>query len=100
MSLPNGKLLLFVADDEPNSRRAKANLRSLPAEILGDSYDVEIIDVLADFRAAVRHSILVTPSLLVQREDEEVLILGDLSDGERVRSLLQAGEANVEINEQ
>lgn len=99
MSRQNGKLLLFVADDEPNSRRAKSNLRNLPAELLEDAYDVEVIDVLEDYRAAVHHSILVTPSLLVRRGDEEVLILGDLSDGERVRSLLQPNETDVEINE-
>ena len=92
MSRANGRLLLFVADDEPNSRRAKSNLRSLPSDIVEDSYEVEIIDVLEDYRAAIRHNILVTPSLLVQRHDEEFLVLGDLSDSERVESLLQMDE--------
>jgi circadian clock protein KaiB len=92
MSRPNGSLLLFIADDEPNSRRAKSNLRSLAPGVVEDSYEVEIIDVLEDHRAAIRHNILVTPSLLVQRHEEEFLVLGDLSDADRVESLLRMDE--------
>lgn len=92
MSRPNGRLLLFIADNEPNSRRAKSNLRSLPPDIVENSYEVEIIDVLENHLAAIRHNILVTPSLLVQRHGEEFLVLGDLSDVARVQSLLQMDE--------
>lgn len=82
------RLLLFVAGDEPNSQRARHNLRRLESEIGLGYFDIEVVDVLDDFTSAIEHSILVTPALVVQGEETDVTILGDLSDSQRVLDAL------------
>jgi circadian clock protein KaiB len=86
---PDGKLRLrlFVAGEEANSRQARLNLERLCSAYL-DGAEVEIIDVLTDFRAAVAERILVTPALIVGTLPSRVMVLGNLSDTDRVLSAL------------
>lgn len=95
MSPARRRLLLFVAGDEPNSQRARANLsRVHQAEFVHD-YDVEVIDVLEDYRPALQYSVLVTPALVVERDGERVTILGDLRDEDRLREILSRTESRA-----
>ena len=88
------RLRLFVAGDEANSRQARMNLQRLCAEYL-DGAEVEIIDVLQDFRSAVAERILVTPALIIGAAPTRVMVLGNLSDTARVLSALGiAGETS------
>ena len=82
------RLRLFVAGDEANSRQARRNLARLCEEHLNGTADVEIIDVLKDFRAAVAERVLVTPALIVGSAPSRVVVLGNLSDTARVLSAL------------
>lgn len=84
---PRRHLLLFIAGDEPNSVIALANLDRLCDNGCGD-VDIEVVDVLEDASRAFEHRILVTPSLLQLEPGPRVLIIGNLSDVERVRSVL------------
>ena len=59
------RLRLFVAGNEPNSTQARANLTTLCETYLQGRYQLETIDVLRDFQAALRDNILVTPTLKV-----------------------------------
>lgn len=85
---PKLRLRLFVAGDEANSRQARHNLERLCEEYLNGGAEVEVIDVLKDFRAAVAERILVTPALIVGSLPGRVVVLGNLSDTPRVLAAL------------
>jgi circadian clock protein KaiB len=82
------RLRLFVAGDEPNSRQARHNLEHLCQDYLDGRAEVEIIDVLKDFRAAVAERVLVTPALIIGTPPSRVVVLGNLSDTPRVLAAL------------
>jgi circadian clock protein KaiB len=82
------RLRLFVAGDEPNSRQARHNLERLCLNYLDGRVEVEIIDVLKDFRAAVAERVLVTPALIAGTAPSRVVVLGNLSDTPRVLAAL------------
>ena len=88
--LPGGarRWLLFVAGEERNSSKARANLDRLRAGCPPGACEIEIIDVLDDFQAALDHEILVTPALVQLAPGPRVVVLGCLSDLDRVRSAL------------
>lgn len=85
------RLRLFVAGEEPNSRQARLNLERLCLDYLDGRAEVEIIDVLKDFRAAVADRVLVTPALIVGIPPARTVILGNLSDTARVLAALGVG---------
>ena len=64
----NGKgqlaLILFVAGSEPNSVLARKNLERLCAEHLPGRHTIKIIDVFQDIDAALKHNIIITPTLI------------------------------------
>jgi circadian clock protein KaiB len=75
-------LRLFLADDEPNSIQARANLTKLcEAHLKGECRccQLEVVDVLKDFETALKNNILLTPTLLVVAP-RPVTILGNLRD--------------------
>jgi circadian clock protein KaiB len=82
------RFTLFVAGDEPNSRLAKENLARLCDSVPAHCCEVEIIDVLVDYRPALEHNILVTPCLLWHNAGSPVRVAGTLSDTQRVRAAL------------
>jgi circadian clock protein KaiB len=82
------RLRLFVAGDEPNSRQARLNLERLCHDYLDGRVEVEIVDVLKDFRAAVAERVLVTPALIIGTPPARVMVLGNLSDTQRVLAAL------------
>jgi len=86
--VPRLRLRLFVAGDEANSRQARLNLERLCQEHLNGSAEVEIIDVLKDFRAAVAERVIVTPALIIGAPPARTVVLGNLSDTPRVLAAL------------
>ena len=87
---PRYRLILFVAGDEKNSRIARSNLDRICREDLEGNCQVQIVDVLKDFALATAHNILLTPSLLVIEPEAETLIIGNLKEREKIRSVLGA----------
>ena len=85
---PTYRLRLFVAGEEANSRQARANLERLCEEYLAGRFEVEVVDVLKDFRAAVAERVLVTPALIVAAPPPRAVVLGNLSDTPRVLTAL------------
>jgi circadian clock protein KaiB len=81
-------MTLFVAGAESNSRIARNNIENLCEREIKGRFELEIIDVLEDFVAALEHGILVTPTLLITRPDPPVTILGNLTDLHKVRAAL------------
>jgi len=82
------RMILFVAGEETNSRRAKENLARLCSEVLNKDYELDIIDVFEDFQAAMEHHVMVTPTLIVTDPPPGLRILGDLRDEERLHAIL------------
>lgn len=82
------RMTLFVAGGEANSRRAKENLTRLSEEELKDGYELDVVDVLDDFKAALVNHVMVTPTLIVAEPSPGVTILGDLRDTTRLRAAL------------
>ena len=87
-------LRLFIAGNGQNSKQALANLRSLCQEHLEGRYTIETVDVVEDFQAAVRDNILVTPALILVAPLPKVIVLGNLSDQQKVLLALRLSEGD------
>jgi circadian clock protein KaiB len=80
---------LFVAGHESNSTLARKNLARLCEEHLKGRYRIEIVDVWNDAASALKHHVLVTPTLIVIEPHLEVTVLGNLSDTREVLAALR-----------
>lgn len=83
------RMVLFVAGDGPNSRAAKANLAAVCQEDLSGSCETEVVDVFEQYERAAKHSILVTPALVVTEPPMGMVLLGNLNDRDCVRGALR-----------
>ncbi|MGA2582708.1 MAG: circadian clock KaiB family protein [Tepidisphaeraceae bacterium] len=86
------QLRLFMAGDGPNSRQALVNLRQLCQEHLKGRCTIEIIDVVKNFRAALKDNILITPALILVAPLPKVVVLGNLSDRQKLLLALRLPE--------
>ena len=77
-------LRLFMAGGGPNSRQALSNLRRLCEEHLKGRCTIETVDIVKNHAEAVRNNILVTPALILVAPRPRVVVLGNLSDQNRV----------------
>ncbi len=82
-------LRLFVAGGEHNSVTAEKTLRDICENSLDSQCEIEIIDVLEDYRAAMEERIIVTPALIIKEPGPRTVIFGNLSDREKVLDALQ-----------
>jgi len=96
MSMPaplietNRKVLLFVAGNESNSITALTNLNRLRESLPGGCViDLEVVDVLVQHPVALERRILVTPCLVLVHPLPEVMIVGSLTDLDKVRVALR-----------
>ncbi len=80
---------LYIAGGEQHSRLARENLKSICEEYLKDRCQLEEIDVLADFASALKNKIFITPALLLESPEPRVMVVGNLSDREKVVSALR-----------
>jgi len=85
---PQYRMVLFVAGDEKNSREARINVRKLCDQHLNAESQVEVVDVLQDYRRALENRVLITPTLLVTHPQPPVRIVGTLDDPSRVLSAI------------
>lgn len=87
-------LRLFVAGNGTNSKQALANLRRLCREHLNGRCTIETVDVVKDYKGAVRNNILVTPALILVAPLPKVIVLGNLSDRQKVLLALRLSESD------
>ncbi len=85
---PTYVLHLFVADDAPNSARARNNLRLLCETYLTGCHKVEVTNVFKDPARALDEGIFMTPTLIKQLPLPVRRIVGTLSDTDLVREAL------------
>jgi circadian clock protein KaiB len=84
---------LYIAGDAPNSLQAIANLAQLCETHLPDRHEVEIVDILADPKRALRESIFMTPTLITDSPYPGHRIVGTLSHTEPILQILGLGAA-------
>jgi len=82
------QLKLFVAGDEPNSRKAREILERLCEAHLKGNYTLEVVDVLEDYQAALDDNVLVAPTLIIMAPPPPATIIGSLADTRKVLDAL------------
>ena len=80
-------LLLFVAGDSPQSRQAIANLDQIVGRS-GTDAQITVVDLFDNPDAAIERDILAIPTLIRDSPPPSFRIIGDLSDRDRVWSML------------
>ncbi len=86
-------LKLFVAGEEPNSRKAKEEIKRLCEAYLKGTYKLEVVDVLEDYQAALENNILLAPTLVVLSPPPQTKIVGSISDIRKVLDVLGLRES-------
>jgi circadian clock protein KaiB len=87
-------LRLYITGDAPNSVAALRNLRALCDRFLPGCHRIETVDLLENPTRGLVDGILVTPTLLKLEPPPRVMVVGTLSDPDRLlRELdLEPGE--------
>jgi circadian clock protein KaiB len=80
---------LFVAGREPNSMAARHNLTQLCEKYLKGRHRIYIVDVFESVEAALKHRVLVTPTLIVLKPKLGVTLLGNLSETSQILATLR-----------
>ena len=86
------KFMLFVSGMSVKSGHAIENLRRICDTYLQDNYEVEIVDIGRDKELALLHQIVAIPTLIKIHPAPRKIILGDLSDVEKVLKILNLSE--------
>lgn len=82
------KFILFVSGMSVKSTNAIENLRKICEEFLQDNYEFNIVDISRDKIQAVEYQIVGIPTLIRINPLPPKMILGDLSDREKVIRIL------------
>ncbi|MCA1919944.1 circadian clock protein KaiB [Flavobacterium piscis] len=86
------QFMLFVSGMSVKSGHAIENLRKICDQYLKDDYELEIIDISRDTEQAAIHQIVAIPTLIKINPAPRRIILGDLSDKEKVLKILNIRE--------
>lgn len=85
------QLKLYVAGRSPNSMAAIRNLEHFCGELPPGSFDMEVLDVLAQPAVALHAAVMVTPTLeVVPARGSPRRIVGTLKDTAQLQMLLSA----------
>jgi len=81
-------LQLYVAGHSQRSIRAVASTRSICEECLSGQFELQVIDIYQQPHLAEHEHIVAVPALIKKRPMPQRRLVGDLSDKEKVLSLL------------
>jgi circadian clock protein KaiB len=86
---------LYIAGSTPNSQRAQVNLQAVIKKEFASlsKLRIEIVDVFAEPNRAVSDSVIVTPTLVAFGPKSRGVMIGDLSETDKLRSLLKMASA-------
>ena len=88
------KFLLFVSGMSVKSSYAIENIRKICDHYLPDCSEIEIIDISREQQLAIDYQIIAIPTLIKIHPKPVKIILGDLSDIEKVVRLLEIESQN------
>lgn len=77
-------LRLYVAGQSTYGLEARENLQALIDAFVGYTFNVEVIDVLENPKAAIEDRVIASPTLIKTQPLPTCRIVGDLSDTNRV----------------
>jgi circadian clock protein KaiB len=77
-------LSLFVTGSTPKSLRAIQNIRAFCEEKLYGSYELKVIDIYQHPEQVKREQIVVTPTLIKKRPFPLRILIGDLSNMDKL----------------
>ncbi|WP_431210171.1 circadian clock KaiB family protein [Puia sp. P3] len=77
-------LQLFVSGMSPKSMEAIENARRIFNESCGEFFQLEIVDIYKNPEAALSHHVVFTPSLIKSLPLPKKILIGNLSDEEKV----------------
>jgi circadian clock protein KaiB len=80
----NWVLRLYVAGQTPRSLRAVANIQKICSERLQGRYSLEVIDLYQQPQLAQGEQIVAVPALIKSLPEPLRVLIGDMSDTERV----------------
>ncbi|WP_347052856.1 circadian clock KaiB family protein [Flavobacterium olei] len=86
------KFMLFVSGMSVKSGHAIENLRKICDKHFENNYELEIIDISRDKQQAVKYQIVAIPTLIKTDPKPQRIILGDLSDTQKVLRILNIEE--------
>ncbi|MBP1221704.1 circadian clock KaiB family protein [Flavobacterium sp. 1355] len=86
------KFTLFIAGMSVKSGHAIENLRRICDQYFQGNYELEIIDISRDKKQAFTHQIVAVPTLIKISPEPKRVIIGDLSDREKVLRILNIEE--------
>jgi circadian clock protein KaiB len=81
------RLRLYIAGRGPYATRAEQNLADAAAAA-GFDYDLEVIDLCAEPHRALPDHVVVTPTMVKLSPLPRAIVIGDLSDRERILQAL------------
>lgn len=87
----NYKFILFISGMSTKSSHAIENLRKISEKYL-PKFELQIIDIRTEQQKAVEYQILAVPTLIKTMPNPTRIILGDLSDTEKVLKILDITE--------
>lgn len=82
------RLVLYVIGRTPVSLRAIENIQAMCGQLLGDGYELEIVDLAETPERAEDAGILATPALVKEHPLPSVRVVGDLSQADAVLETL------------
>ncbi len=88
----NYKFILFVSGMSVKSLRAIENIRQIGIDYFKDNFDLQIIDISKNPEAASIYQIIAVPTLIKEVPNPRRIIIGDLSDTEKVLKILDITE--------
>lgn len=89
MPEPRYALTLFITGITPRSIRAVANLQTFCDDELADGVDLEIVDLYEHPERAQPANVVVSPTLVRRRPEPVRLLIGDMSDTERLKAAIK-----------
>jgi circadian clock protein KaiB len=83
------KFILFISGMSSKSATAIENLRRICDEYLQGNFELEIIDISKNTQMAIDYEIIGIPTLIKLHPLPKRIILGDLSETEKVLRILE-----------
>ncbi|MBC7391299.1 MAG: circadian clock protein KaiB [Opitutaceae bacterium] len=81
-------LRLYITGMTPNCRKAVENIKTICEKYLLENYELEIIDMYQEPELTIEHQILASPTLVRLRPLPVKKLLGNLSDFDKVITVL------------
>ncbi len=88
------RLRLFVAGNEPNSSKARRVVEQVCRRLPG-RWELEVVDVLVDYQAALDNNVMAIPTLIVELPPPRRLIVGSLAKAGKLMEVLGIDDGHL-----